>query len=646
MDFLAATKEGIVIYDAMESAKKPASSANGDADAPANKWEDEGRREDDHAKVVKRLPGVATAVGHSWSKDGKLLASVCEDGVIIYDATKDYEEYVTISPMAENQGNRVGGIRTTQFSPMNSYIVCYEKWDPAIDHNVHVWDLREGSRGTRLYSCCLRNYASGGVPVDMVRWTFDESISLEFVAGEGLRLRNGDFSDEEGEERWISSTGLSQYVIAGVPHKGDCYVSCFLPEQGSRVARLVIYHLSDPKKPTKEIDLPKKVKDCKMLWNCDGSAMLALAGSDVDESGNSYFGTSYLYWLTGDGKKEVRISGAEEGLVQDLCWSPTANEFMTIVGMMPATVALYDGKTGKLSSTLGVSRRNVLKWNPFGKMCAVGGFGTLPGDMDFWDRSTEETVSSLRAALTVECQWAPDGRHFLTSTIAPRMNEGNQISIYKYSGERIIQMDFKPEVIEARHADTGAGARTKTQALLFTSSWRPAPGVYTDRPITPRPGSKKGKKGLPQASPDAKASSAAAAYRPRGQGESAVAAAMRGEVEAPAANESRGGRWDVNESLKAAPMMEEWEVKKMQKEAKKVAELKAEQDKEAVKQANRDLEKSEKDHGKKIKAIKAQLEEIELLKDKEWDEMTEEDEAVIETEIDLRAQLAELEKQN
>merc|ERR1719159_48390 len=178
--------------------------------------------------------------------------------------------------------------------------------------------------------------------------------------------------------------------------------------------------------------------------------------------------------MSSDGKtKTQQICGAKEGLVQDLVWSPTKNEFAVIVGMLPATVALYDGKTGKLLSTLGSSRRNTLKWNPFGRFLAVGGFGTLPGDLDFFDRSCEETVSSLRAALTVECAWSPDGKEFLACTVAPRMNEGNQLSVYRYTGEMLFKIDFKPQFVEARHEDTGAGARTKTQALLFAASWRP-----------------------------------------------------------------------------------------------------------------------------------------------------------------------------
>ncbi len=36
-----------------------------------------------------------------------------------------------------------------------------------------------------------------------------------------------------------------------------------------------------------------------------------------------------------------------------------------------------------------------------------------------------------RADIAVTCQWAPDGQHLLTSTIAPRVRVDNAFQIYK-----------------------------------------------------------------------------------------------------------------------------------------------------------------------------------------------------------------------
>jgi len=630
MEFLAATKDGLIIYDL--NAVEKSSESNGYRD-----WSQGQAADGMNVKVVASLPSPANAFGHTWSLDGAWLASVSDDGVIVYDANQNYTPKIELPKVAPDVSGRQGGVRNLQFSPKNSFLVTYEKWDPQYTQNVHIWDLRPEKAGTKLHSCTLKHYTSGALPVELIKWTSDEKTCIELVPGEGLLLREGDFSQTDDDEvKMLKSKDISNFKLSDAEQKGASYVACYMPESGLTVAHVSVFHLNDPSKPTITVHLPAKIKDASMLWNLDATALLVHASSDVDETGNSYFGSSYLYWIRSDGKTKIQISGAKEGCVQDIAWSPTKNEFMLIVGMLPASVLLYDGKTGKLISTLGKSRRNTIKYNQFGRFVAVGGFGTLPGDMDFFDRTTEETISSLRASLTVGCAWAPDGRTFLACTVAPRMNEGNQITIYTYSGQTVLHMDYKPENVAARHEDTGAGARTKTQALLFAASWRPMM-AFQDRPATPRPGAKR-KKGLPEDAAAPATSASAPAYRPRGDGGSSlVAAMMRGEVEAP---QEMADRW----SVEPAKQLEDWEVRKLERERKKAQEQKEQEEKEKEKQAIRNVEQAEKDNKKKLKALKQQLAELEALKDKEWDELTEEDEERLEGECDLREQISILEK--
>lgn len=637
MEFLAATKDGVIIYDAL--------SCSPSEDGEAGNWASGRCADGVSVKVVASLPSPPNAFGHAWSADGALLASVCDEGVRVYDANHGYAQLLELEKVAPDVGGRAGGVRTVQFSHKNTFLVTYEKWDPQYPDNVHVWALQGARAGQRLMSCTLKGYSSGALPVEMITWTIDESNCLILEPGSGILVRDGDLSKEDDDEastRSIPEKSAANFIVSRCAHRGACYVACFVPESGGVVARVAVYHLADPTKAITEVHLPPKVKDAKLLWNSEGTALLCLASSDVDESGSSYFGTTYLYWLRPEGKAMTQIYGAKDGQVQDLSWSPTANEFLVIVGTPPSTVALFDGKTGKLTSTLGSSRRNTLKWNPFGRFVAVGGFGTLPGDLDFYDRSKEETVSSLRAALTVKCDWAPDGRHFLACTVAPRMNEGNQISIYKYTGERLLRMDYVPEFVEGRHVDTGAGARTKTQALLFQASWRPdGESKHQDRPASPPRNGVRRKKGLPDSSQATTTTSSGMAYRPRGEAGGSVAAMMRGEVDLPVAEvRTDGPRWEVQ----VAPKLEEWEIRKLEKQRKKEAEQKALEEKEKERQAIRDIEKAEKDTKKRIKELKQQLAKLDEVKEKDWDELTEEDESLLEGEIALRNELAELEK--
>jgi uncharacterized protein with WD repeat len=675
MEFLAVTKDRIVIYDALSIT----------AEAPDDAWYEQGLTADgNQVKVVATVPSPPNAFGHIWSPDGSFLASVTDDGAGIYDANKAYKEILVIPKVAPDVGGRSGGVRNIRFSPKNNFIVTYEKWDPLYPTNVHVWDLRKGKEGNKLHECTLKGYTSGALPVEIIKWTADESACLELAPGQGVILRPADLQvpsedkKEEGGANWgedsdeddkpaavvevtvLPEKGCANYQIGKKNSKGQTFVACYIPEvTGGMVARVAVYDITNPKKPFQEVHMPAKVKDVTMLWNCEGSECLALASCDVDETNSSYFGTTFLYWITTEGKgKFLQVCGSKEGLVQDLQWSPVKNEFMAIVGSLPAVVALYDGKTGKQTSVLGTTRRNTLKWNRFGRFVAVGGFGALPGDIDFFDRSCEETVSSLRAALTVLADWAPDGQHLLCSTICPRMNEGNQCTIFRYSGERLLKIDFKPRFVEGRHEDTGGGARTKTQAILYHTSWRPCgPGndKYEDLPDdTTKPAGKR-KKGLPDNNEIKPAAGTASAYRPKGDagyggqsggGGNLIAAMMRGEVQLPDAGKigrGDGGLTGWETGVEAKPL-EDWEIKKMQREAKKEAEKREQQAKDEEKELLRSVEKAVKDKDKKIKELKKALEEMEIIKEKEWDELTEEDEALLEGECDLRAQIMELEK--
>lgn len=672
MEFLAATKDGIIIYDALSVGPKG---------RDADDWKDGVTVDDQQVKVVARIPSPTNAFGHAWSLDGTLLASVNDDGVVVYDAAKGYKAIIHIPKVAPDVGGRSGGVRNVNFSPKNNFLVSYEKWDPLFPENVHIWDLREGEgkEPKKLHSTTLKGYTSGGISEAqrIVKWKEDESEALELVPGKGIIVRHPDFSsgetngeakektekknkwdsDDEDEEpetptgalelRLIAQKSCTNYMVSKASDKGVTYVSIYVPETASgMVARVAVFDLENPAKAVLEVHCPAKVKEVTMLFGPESSEMLALASCDVDESNSSYFGSTYLYWFSMENAKNkptfTQVTTAKDGIVQDVCWSPTKNEFMIVVGQLPASVILYDGKTGKQISNLGSSRRNTLKWNPFGRFVAVGGFGTLPGDIDFFDRSCEETMASLRASLTVLSEWAPDGEHFLCSTVAPRMNEGNQLSVYKYNGDFPFQILFKPKVVEARHEDTGAGARTKTQAYLFWSSWRPMPGKFEDTPA-PAPGTKR-KKGLPEQ--DTPATTAPdKAFRPGGGG-SLIAAMMRGEVACP---DSGGGggekRWgdDGNKEPQAKPL-EDWEIRKLERERKKAEEEKKKEAEAQKKQELRDVEKSVKDGKKQLKEVREKLAAMEELKEKDWDELTEEDEDILEGEADLRALLQELEK--
>jgi len=224
------------------------------------------------------------------------------------------------------------------------------------------------------------------------------------------------------------------------------------------------------------------------------------------------------------------------------------------------------------------------------------------------------------------------------------MNEDNQISVWGYNaGERMLQVDFKPAV------DVAGGGRKAADAgaMLWAASWRPdGKGAFKDREASPPPKGVKRVKGLP--SDDLNAKSGGGAYRPKGTGGySGVAAMMRGELDAPPkAGEQSGDRgWAATPQLtwqEQEAQQKEWIKQKKAAEKKKIAD--EEEAKEKAKDELRALSKKQEDGAKRLVKLKEKLATLDALKDKDWDELTEEDEAQLEDEVSIRQQIAELEK--
>merc|ERR1719182_909457 len=119
---------------------------------------------------------------------------------------------------------------------------------------------------------------------------------------------------------------------------------------------------------------------------------------------------------------------------------------------------------------------------------------------------------------------------------------------------------------------------------------------------------------------------------------------MRGELDAPPA----AGAPSADRGWAATPQLT-WQEKqkeylKEEKALEKKQKEEAEQAKEAAKEQRREIDKKLQDDEKRLPKLKAKLAELEKLKDKEWDELNSDDEAQLEGELDLRAEIVELEK--
>jgi uncharacterized protein with WD repeat len=171
-----------------------------------------------------------------------------------------------------------------------------------------------------------------------------------------------------------------------------------------------------------------------------------IVNQDVDRSGKSYYGKKGLFLIQSSGIFESRVTAES---IHDVKWNPNGKEFAVVYGNMPNTkITIFDIKCQKLVDLGDISEaRNTLYYDPKGRILCAGGFGSLNGNMDFWDLSSENIVkiSSTNAFSSSYHEWCPDGYHFLTGVVAPRMRQDNGIKIFNYHGELIYKEDI-PEL--------------------------------------------------------------------------------------------------------------------------------------------------------------------------------------------------------
>ena len=378
---------------------------------------------------------------------------------------------------------------------------------------------------------------------------------------------------------------------------------------------------------------------CTINWTvCDGNtstALIAIFSTDSDVTSSSYYGTSSLFFMRINDRGEMvsssLVTGENGGPCHDACWSPVADEFLACTGKMPSEIALYDGKTGNKRISFGVSRRNTLRWSPFGRTFIAGGFGNLPGDIDVWDKNKALCLSTVRIPCTVICEWGPDGRHLVSASTFPRMRVDNFAQVANYDGTMAGKLPDMPE--------------------LYTIKWRPSPtgsDQFEDIPPSPRV-VQSARKPTAVAAEEPKKQ----AYRPPG-GSGALAEQMRKERELE--NQKKAVKVKIERDVNSIPGMTVASgpsASALRNARKKAAALRRQQEGDSCGPTNEssdDVGKPEPreagatDPAKRIRNLQKKLKEIAALRESGVS-LTKPQQVKVDSESAVRAEIAELEKQ-
>jgi translation initiation factor 2A len=502
-----------------------------------------------------------------------------------------------------------------------------------------------------------------------VQWTNDEAFAFLLATNE-IRVYPGKFPQQEAT-RFVDKLRIPGVSSMSFPNESPAAATSkilfttFSPNDKNKPSTAALYEYPSKTPALANAGYPAIVskslfqaEEMSVYWSPKGDAALIALQTNVDTSGQSYYGSSSLYLMSPEQSDTIAVPLPQEGPVLDVAWMPNPSKppcFAVAAGKMPSMASLHNGNDGKATFLFGNAHRNTIAWAPHGRFVCLAGFGNLAGGMTFWDRNKLKQIppaNPITASCTVGYGWSPDARLFAVSTTSPRMNVDNGVHVYRYNGDKMTNVPWdNKEYCPNR---------------LLQATFLPAIStVYPDRPQSPTlkdttaPNSSTNADGAPAAA--AAAPKPAGRYVPpsarnrAGRGGNSLADRIRAEKEGkmmgaqavkdkPAKIMGASGKVVVGLApppttqgkSKSALRREKEKQKKKEEEARKALEEKMlVEQKAAEAQAPVDPEK-------RARKIKKTLKQIDDLKTKDPSALNDDQKMKIDSEKELLDELAGL----
>ncbi|KAK9805709.1 hypothetical protein WJX73_000716 [Symbiochloris irregularis] len=390
-----------------------------------------------------------------WSNDGSAAAVLTERSIRVVEGGS----LQTVTTIPAPQTNAVA------FSQSGKLLLTHQRpfrieGNPG--KNLTLWQWREAKP-------CFQVTHKGFVREDWpcLHLTEDESEAFHLVNNTVNCYLVG---SQGGAERRLQLKGLERGGFAVAP-AGLPRIAAYVCESKGAPGFVGIWdHAALPPGGDPPQAIARRsffnANHVKLMWACTGKALLALTTADADPTNKSYYGDSKLNFLSGDGQNDALLQ-LKEGPVHDAQWAPDGASFAVVAGHMPARTQVLDSNC-RLIADLGTGSHNLLRWNPQCRFLAVAGFGNLPGDVAFHERTGPkqfQQLGAVRAENGVVAEWSPDGRALLVATTAPRLRMDNAFALYRYDGALLAKHPVE---------------------VLLDACWRPTPkGTFPDRPSSP-----------------------------------------------------------------------------------------------------------------------------------------------------------------
>ncbi|EDQ85198.1 uncharacterized protein MONBRDRAFT_29499, partial [Monosiga brevicollis MX1] len=324
-------------------------------------------------------------------------------------------------------------------SPRQTYIALWENYavrDDKGEDNFTVFRIKDG----QLLTSCVAKAYSNWKP----QWTADERLFVRMTTNT-LYCHPGDNP-------------------SAPPGEGVLRFAAFQPGKKGAPSAARVYSEPNFQNPIANKSFYKADK-VDFYWNKSGSAVLVSTQTDTDTSGKSYYGETNLYYINSRDGDSMTVSLDKGGPIHDCHWAPNGKEFAVCFGVIPSKVCLFNHRCDVIKD-YGTGPRNFLRYSPHGNILCIAGFGNLQGDLEFWSREDHKLMTRAKAWDTTYFEWAPDSRHVITATTAPRLKVDNGYKIWHYAKGLVNEVKFDKE--------------------LYQVQWQPAPeGKFPKRSLSP-----------------------------------------------------------------------------------------------------------------------------------------------------------------
>lgn len=368
-----------------------------------------------------------------FSNNGKLFAYINEEkGCHIYCTLTN--KIVSTIPLPRTN--------MIQFSPKGNYICLsqpnYARQDKTIkaEPNITIWEIASTTKINEIFH--TKGEWSGFLWAPNDEWygriSADRKQILFFEPSHASKVVN----------KIVSPDGAAFAAFAvgeGRKPNGevDPLVAVFNPEFRAQPAKVRVY-----KYPEFEACLAAKsffkAEEARLYWSNSARAVVVLASTAIDKSGQSYYGATQVHHLCTRGRSagDASLVPLSKGPVYDVAWHPNKENFCVVYGFMPSKATVFTSpKLGVLFTADNISKNQCLYSPGNTGMLALCGFGNLGGKVEVWKLEDKTRICEFESVDTTYFEWSADGKHFLAATTSPRLRTDNRIDLLTCTGKKL-----------------------------------------------------------------------------------------------------------------------------------------------------------------------------------------------------------------